>query len=191
MLRFSNFEAHMLTVAIQHICFKSLVTYDAHRKEFALSSTAYSDFGAWSPVERSTFWLTFAHGVETLLKCACLSRQTFVPSTRSVPFNLRNTSDSDIAHVLDFVSSPSVDFEDSTTILNMHTMGHSRNSLSNLSADVLSPEDVRLLQERLDCFCFVRRNLNAHVCNPIQTLEIAGDMTRVYIPMLNTLVALA
>jgi hypothetical protein len=60
-------------------------------------------------------------------------------------------------------------------------------NLTNLPGHVIDGQSVQGLQERLHCFAYVRTNFMARYVYPDQTLEIGGDMSNVYVPMLNTM----
>jgi hypothetical protein len=190
MLRIKDYICSMLRFAIEQLCFKGVMIYNTTSSSFELSSHSYSTFACMTHIEKHVFWLAFAHGVETLLMVLCVTHDLIKPANRHEPQSIKTPTIPSIINVLKCVRKPIVVYEETDFPLWSIDFGSSSKAikkLKDLPINVLDSKSVQSLQERIECFMYVRRNFNAHMVNPIQTLEISGDMTNVYVPMLNTM----
>ena len=194
----TNWQDSLYQDAIKHLQIDDVVIVDANRNAFL--SPCYLQ----KIHDSSFFWLVFSTGVELLIKSVLL-RHDLLRLKKRKPHQ-KSSINVDVNKALEaayarLVSSRNTHINGELHKNDIHYLCEINTpTLGPLAADkgidllvaqnLLSKNQGDLLSERIRCFAFIRRNVEAHVFLSWRQSEIGKDLSLVYIPMLNQLMSL-
>lgn len=192
----SNWESYLKARALTYLTVSDAVHY------LEQSQTFYLDDDWKTKVKNNTnFWLIFSAGIEMLVKTALIKHDVIQLRRRAAKHNpsidvcvnkaleaaLTSRVRSSNAHITSEFQRTNIQALWEIDTLALGAVADKKGVDRLIAKAVLSQSDGELLKQRLHCFAFIRRNVEAHIFLGQSAVEIGSDMTTVYLPMLNQL----
>lgn len=209
---FSDFPYALRSFALAQICTEGILVFDEATQEVKESTDAdakriglihQNKFGSWK------WWVGFSAGVEALIKAVFLHNKISLLSKNA---HLRKGQGGDLqlatpeaANVYTFISGTTLKADKNTWLasefqrlninhpyeINSATLGAYIKKLDLLeTAGRITNPQLIFLRDALTVLSDVRRNVDAHVFLKTQVAgNINGDLTKLYIPAINILLA--